>query len=629
MEYNLNPQQQRAVFFEEGPLLVSAGAGSGKTRVITQRITHLIKDVGIEPWRILAITFTKKAAEEMKSRIAVEVGQEVASKIWSGTFHSMCTKILRSHIDKIGRQSNFSIYDTYDSKSLLRHLVEDGEYEVDEKEIRSIISKLKANLITPEDYINSVDTEFQWYIGEVYSMYEKSLAERNALDFDDLLGKTVTLLRDNKDVRTFYQNKFQYILVDEYQDTNFVQNELIYLLGHVHQNVCVVGDADQSIYRFRGADIQNILNFRDMFPSVTEITLDQNYRSTDIILEASNRIIENNSERIPKNLWTQKQSGSPIVHRIANDNLTESVWVAETIQSLRDTKQVRYSDIAILYRTNVQSRALEHSLNAEGVPYNIISGVGFYERMEIKDLLSYLRIVHNHADTTALERIINVPRRKLGTKAVSSLHGFARRNNKSLWWAIHNVEQSTLSASIKDNVGQLREILDTLEHQKDAPPFQLLETVVDSTGYLDYLQSRREVNEFRVDNVNELIDISKKSDTLQEFLESVSLTSDADGIDESDRVSLMTIHAAKGLEFPYVFIVGFEDTLLPLRMFETADVDVEEERRLCYVAMTRAREQLFISSCLIRRMWGKTLYPDISRFYLEIPPKLVEQSEED
>ena len=637
----LNDRQKEAVLHTEGPLLILAGAGSGKTRVLTHRIAYLIEEKGVNPWNILAITFTNKAAGEMRERVDNLVGFGSES-IWVSTFHSMCVRILRRHIEALGYATNFTIYDTDDQKTLMKDVCK--LLEVDTKVYRdrsllSAISKAKNELMTPEELMLEAGRDFsRKKVAEVYGEYERQLRANNALDFDDLLLKTVQLFQTQKEVLDYYQERFRYIMVDEYQDTNTVQFELVRLLAGKYRNLCVVGDDDQSIYKFRGANIQNILNFEKVFPDARVIKLEQNYRSTETILEAANGVIRHNKGRKDKSLWTENGKGEAIEFRQFDTAYDEAEYVVDDIRRQVEAGEGSYSDHAILYRTNAQSRMFEEKFVTAGIPYKIVGGINFYARREIKDLLAYLKTVDNAQDDLAVRRIINVPRRGIGLTSINRVQEYAARREMGFYEALLGAD---LIPDIGRGLSKLESFAALMEHfKRDAQEMtisDLLQEILEETGYIESLQAEdAEEAEARLENIDELRnkiaayeEACQEQDepaTLSGFLEEVALVADIDDLDEnSDYVVLMTLHSAKGLEFPHVYLVGMEDGLFPSYLTITADdpEEVEEERRLCYVGITRAQEKLTLTCAKRRMVRGETQYNKMSRFLKEIPLELL------
>ena len=645
----LNPEQRNAVTHTTGPLMVIAGAGSGKTRVLTYRIVHLLKQ-GIKPFNILALTFTNKASKEMRSRIEEIVGDSIAKNLWMGTFHSIFSKILRFEAEKINYPSNFTIYDTEDSKSLIRSIIKELNIDKDIYKtgvIRNRISSLKNNFITPEKYSTNIDLNQQDKIakrtefGRIYQIYTHRCKKASAMDFDDLLLNTHKLLSENENVLSRYQEKFRYILIDEYQDTNHVQYLIIKQLAALYKNICTVGDDAQSIYAFRGANIQNIFNFKIDYPQHKTYKLEQNYRSTSTIVNAANSIIKKNEKQIKKNIFTKNENGEKIIIVKTSSDNDEGRLVANTISEIEMTKQAHHKDFSILYRTNAQSRALEESLRKRNIPYKIYGGLSFYQRKEIKDLLAYYRLSINPDDEEALKRIINYPRRGIGITTIQTLGMFANENNTSIWSAISNLE----AAEIKINKGTKKKLNQfslminnfiVLSRQKDA--YTSAEEIAKKTGlFNDLYNDKSPEGVSRFENIQELLngikDFTEKAEhglnKLSDFMEDVALLTDQDKDIEDDfnKVTLMTIHAAKGLEFPYVFIVGLEENLFPSMMSRESQESLEEERRLFYVAITRAKKRLFLSFASTRFKWGQFIDCQASRFISELDEKFLEKHE--
>ena len=633
---SLNPMQQEAVFCTEGPLLVLAGAGSGKTRVLTHRVAYLIEEKEVNPWNIMAITFTNKAAGEMRERVDKLVGFG-AESIWVSTFHSSCVRILRRHIEALGYSTSFSIYDTDDQRTLMKQVFK--TLDVDTKQLKergalSAISSAKDKLIGPEEFLLNATGDFrQRRIGEIYQEYQKQLKKNNAMDFDDLIVKTVELFQNNPDVLNYYQERFKYIMVDEYQDTNLAQFKLISLLAAKYKNLCVVGDDDQSIYKFRGANIENILNFEDAFPGARVIKLEQNYRSTQNILNAANGVIRHNRGRKDKTLWTANSEGTLVHFKQFENARDEADYVARQI---RDSG-FSYQDQAVLYRTNAQSRLLEERCIYYNVPYRLVGGVNFYQRKEIKDILAYLRTIANGVDDLSVLRIINVPKRGIGATTMGKVTIFASEHGMSLYDALKAARQvpalGKAAAKIEAFVGQI-ESFKVRANSEDFTIQDLIEGILDETGYRQELEAEGEIeSQTRLENIEELVNkaVSYEQDSehpsLDEFLEQVALVADIDNMDESEnRATLMTLHSAKGLEFPKVYLVGMEDGLFPSMMSITADdkSEIEEERRLCYVGITRAREELVMTSARQRMVNGETRYSKPSQFVEELPASAVE-----
>jgi len=623
----LNTAQRDAVLHTGGPLLILAGAGSGKTRVLTHRIAHLVKEQGINPFSILAITFTNKAAEEMRNRVTGLVGP-VGQRMWVSTFHSACVRILRREASRLGYKSSFTIYDQADAVRLTGYVIRDLNLDPKRfapRAVHATISQAKNELIDFDTYRSQAKTIFERKIADVYAGYQQRLLSASAMDFDDLLVVTVNLFQAFPDVLAGYQQRFTHILVDEYQDTNRAQNELVLLLASGHRDLCVVGDGDQSIYAFRSADIRNILEFEGAFPDATVIVLEQNYRSTQTILDAANAVIANNQKRKPKSLWTEQVGGEPIVHYEAQDEHDEASWIAQEAGRLHDHEHYRYGDFAVFYRTNAQSRVLEEELVRRHIPYKVIGGTRFYDRLEVKDMLAYLRAIANPADEVSLKRIVNVPKRGVGDTSVGRVDSWARSHNVPFGDALAHAEEAGVSGRALTGIRQVAELLARLRERREEGPGMLLREVIDATGYVRELEAQRSVEAAgRVENVSELVTTAAEHDNLDEFLEAVSLVSDADDIDgDESTLSLMTIHTAKGLEFPVVFIAGMEEGVFPHQRSIGEPDDMEEERRLCYVAITRARERLHLSNAFCRVLWGGAQYNPPSRFLKEIPEALL------
>lgn len=638
---SLNDMQKEAVYQTEGPVLILAGAGSGKTRVLTHRIAYLIEEKGVNPWNILAITFTNKAAGEMRERVDQLVGFGSES-IWVSTFHSACVRILRRFIDRLGYDTNFTIYDTDDQKSLMKEVcrylqIDTKMYK--ERALLSAISSAKNEMISPEEYRLDAEGDFsRKKIAEVYAEYEKQLRANNALDFDDLLVKAVQLFQTQPDVLEYYQERFRYIMVDEYQDTNTVQFRLIQILSFKYRNLCVVGDDDQSIYKFRGANIKNILNFEEEFPDAVVIKLEQNYRSTSTILNAANAVIRNNHGRKDKTLWTENPEGEKLVCRQFDNAYDEADYIAGAIQKKVKEEGASYNECAVLYRTNAQSRMFEERFVSTNIPYKVIGGVNFYARREIKDLLAYLRTIENGRDDLAVRRIINVPKRGIGLTSINRVQEYAIQKEIGFYEALRAAD---LIPNIGRAVSRLESFTALIEHFKEEAgrmtPLALLNDIIETLDYESYLEEiDMEDAESRIENVEELkskvasyeesCEQTGEQPTLSGFLEEVALVADIDNLDEeSDYVVLMTLHSAKGLEFPYVFLAGMEDGLFPSYMTITADdpMELEEERRLCYVGITRAMKELTLTCARRRMVRGETQYNKSSRFLREIPEELL------
>ena len=632
----LNREQQQAVQHTEGPLLILAGAGSGKTKVLTVRIAYLLAQ-GVNPYEILAITFTNKAAKEMKSRVEGLVG-DVANRIWLSTFHSFCAKFLRFELDNfLGYNSNFTIYDTSDSqvviKAALKALNLDDKYYPVGAMI-SAISDAKNKLMFASDYRKQARDFYQQKVADVYEYYERELRKNNALDFDDLLLVAVKLLQSNAAVLDKYSKRFKYVMIDEYQDTNHAQYLLAYLLSSHWKNIAVVGDVDQSIYAWRGADIQNILDFEKDYPNCTSIKLEQNYRSTKIILDAANAVIDHNEGRPEKNLWTDKVEGAKIQHFTAQSEHEEAAFIGDTIVKKHDIHGVPYGDMAILYRTNAQSRVLEEALIKRALPYTMVGGTKFYDRKEIKDVLAYLRVLYNPFDDLSLLRIINVPKRSIGATTVSKLQDYARENGTSLFMTLTQLHLvDTIKGKTKEKLEEFGILIFTLvAEMDDKSVLDILEAILDRTSYLAQLEESTDPqDQARAENIGELLSVAKDfqdtnpTGTVEDFLEQVALVNDVDSFEqEESKVTLMTLHAAKGLEFPIVFLGGLEEGLFPHSRTLMNPEEIEEERRLAYVGITRAEKELYISNATTRTVFGRTSSYLPSRFIDEIPAELVD-----
>ena len=635
----LNEMQQRAVLRTEGPVLILAGAGSGKTRVITNRIAYLIEECGVNPWNIMAITFTNKAAGEMRERVDDMVGFGSES-IWVSTFHSTCVKILRRYIDRIGYDNSFTIYDTDDQKSVMKDICKRLQIDtknLKEKTILGYISSAKNEMVTPEKYTKLNQGDYHMSkVAQAYVEYQDTLKKNNALDFDDLLVLAVQLFRECPDVLEYYQERFKYIMVDEYQDTNTVQFELISLLADKYKNLCVVGDDDQSIYKFRGANIRNILDFERVFPDTAVIKLEQNYRSTGNILDAANEVIKNNKGRKSKKLWTDKEEGELIDLKTFDNGFMEADFIARDIKAAVENGELSYNDCACLYRTNAQSRAIEEKLIQNNIPYKLIGGVNFYQRKEVKDMLAYLKTIDNGRDDVAVKRIINVPKRGIGATTLGRVDEYALSNHISFFEALMDCERIP---GLGKAVHKINEFVNFIRVQRSKLGYNslkdILESIMKDTGYVDELRTENTEEALsRIENVEELLtkvvtyEESTDEPTLSGFLEEVALIADIDSLENSsDYVVLMTIHSAKGLEFPRVYLSGMEDGVFPSYMCLNSDdpTDIEEERRLCYVAITRAMKKLTISCARARMLRGETQYNKMSRFVGEIPGYLLDK----
>ena len=632
----LNKEQQQAVQHTEGPLLILAGAGSGKTKVLTVRIAHLLAQ-GVNPYEILAITFTNKAAKEMKSRVEGLVG-DVANRIWLSTFHSFCAKFLRFEIDSfLGYNSNFTIYDTSDSQAVIKAALkalnlDDKYYPVGA--MIAAISDAKNQLLFASDFRKQARDFYQQKVADVYEYYERELRKNNALDFDDLLLVAVKLLQSNTAVLDKYSHRFRYVMIDEYQDTNHAQYLLAKLLASHWKNIAVVGDADQSIYAWRGADIQNILDFEKDYPNCRSIKLEQNYRSTKIILDTANAVIDNNEGRPEKNLWTDKTEGTKIQHFTAQSEHEEAAFIGDTIAKKHDIHDVPYGDMAILYRTNAQSRVLEEALIKRALPYTMVGGTKFYDRKEIKDVLAYLRVLYNPFDDLSLLRIINVPKRSIGATTVAKLQDYAREKGTSLFMTLTQLHLiDSIKGKTKEKLEEFGILIFTLvSEMEDKTVLDILESILDRTGYLAQLEESTDPqDQARAENIGELLSVAKDfqdtnpSGTVEDFLEQVALVNDVDSFEQEEaKVTLMTLHAAKGLEFPIVFLCGLEEGLFPHSRTLMNPEEIEEERRLAYVGITRAEKELYISNATTRTVFGRTSSYLPSRFIDEIPEELVD-----
>ena len=635
----LNDKQYDAVINTEGACLIIAGAGSGKTKVLTHKIAYLIQEKDVLPWNILAITFTNKAANEMKERIVGLVG-DVAQDIWMGTFHSICVRILRKFIDRIGFESSFIIFDTSDQRTMIKGCLKD--LNIDDKmftdrSVQAEISNAKNQMLEPEQYSVQANGDFRREkIATIYELYQKRLKENNAIDFDDIINYTIKILKENEDVLDYYANKFKYVLVDEYQDTNKAQFTLISLFASVHGNITVVGDSDQSMYAFRGADISNILNFERDFKNAKIIKLEQNYRCTGNILEAANSVIKNNETKYKKKLWTENEKGNlPKVYSAENE-YDEGSFIVEQINRLRREEYFKYSDFAILYRMNTQSRAIEDILRREDIPYKIIGGLKFYERKEIKDIISYLRLIQNPSDNLSLKRIINEPKRGIGKTSLENIETLANQNSISMYEVIKNADQYGLNR-VFINSREFISVMEELRAKKDDLVIsELIKQTLKKTGYTKALEDENTVEaENRIENLEEFLTVAMEFEEesadngLSEFLEGITLSSDIDNMEETDEtVTLMTLHSAKGLEFPVVFLVGMEEGIFPGYKSISEQKELEEERRLCYVGITRAKQYLFLTCSKQRTIFGSTSCNPVSRFLKEIPKELLDGYED-
>lgn len=633
----LNPQQQQAVKTTEGPLLIMAGAGSGKTRVLTHRVAYIMVEKGVNPYNILAITFTNKAAREMKERICSLLGGP-GEEIWISTFHSMCVRILRRDIDRIGINRNFTILDTADQLSVIKNILKEKNIDpkkFDPRAILGTISKAKNDFLNAEQFSRTAGDYYETVVSEVYEEYEKQLLKNHALDFDDLLMKTIQLFQRVPEVLEYYQRKFQYIHVDEYQDTNKVQYRLVKMLAEKYQNICVVGDSDQSIYSWRGADISNILSFEKDYPDAEVILLEQNYRSTKTILKAANKVIAHNLMRKPKKLWTENEEGEKIRYYRADSERGEAMFVADKITELVGEKNRKYSDIAVLYRTNAQSRALEEVFVKANIPYTIVGGIKFYERKEIKDILAYLRLVANPNDDISFGRVINVPKRGVGAASLDRIMQYALEREVSLFEALGDVEQIGLTGKARKSCAEFYDMILHFHQMQDyLSVTELTEEIIEKTGYKEMLKAEKTLEAAsRLENIEEFLTVTKNFEesnddkSLIAFLTDLALISDIDQLDEEDErqdaVLLMTLHSAKGLEFPVVFLVGMEEGVFPHSRSLMDDREMEEERRLAYVGITRAEEELYLTNAYMRTLFGRTTMNEPSRFIDEIPDELL------
>ncbi|QTN96356.1 DNA helicase PcrA [Bacillus sp. LJBV19] len=641
----LNPVQQEAVKTTDGPLLLMAGAGSGKTRVLTHRIAYLMAEKHVAPWNILAITFTNKAAREMKERVESILGPG-ADEIWISTFHSMCVRILRRDIDRIGINRNFSILDTADQLSVIKGILKERNIDPKKFDPRSIlgsISSAKNELIEPEEFAKTAGGYYDQVTSDVYTDYQKKLLKNQSLDFDDLIMTTIKLFERVPEVLEFYQRKFQYIHVDEYQDTNRAQYLLVKQLAARLENICVVGDSDQSIYRWRGADIANILSFEKDYPSANVILLEQNYRSTKRILQAANEVIKNNSNRKPKNLWTENDEGIKLSYYSGDNEFGEGQFVAGKIYELHSSGRRKLSDIAILYRTNAQSRVIEETLLKSGLNYNIVGGTKFYDRKEIKDILAYLRLVSNPDDDISFTRIVNVPKRGVGATSLEKIASYAAMNGMSMFQAIKQVDFIGVSAKAANALDGFGAMIENLTNMQDYLSItDLTEEILEKTEYREMLKAEKSIEaQSRLENIDEFLSVTKNFEQKSEdkslvaFLTDLALIADIDQLDEKeeesggkDAVTLMTLHAAKGLEFPVVFLMGMEEGVFPHSRSLMEEAEMEEERRLAYVGITRAEEELYLTNAKMRTLFGRTNMNPESRFIREIPGDLLENLNE-
>ncbi|MDT9027645.1 DNA helicase PcrA [Rossellomorea yichunensis] len=634
----MNPEQAEAVKATEGPLLIMAGAGSGKTRVLTHRIAYLMVEKGVNPYNILAITFTNKAAREMKDRIHNILGG-ASDNIWISTFHSMCVRILRRDIDRIGMNRNFTILDSTDQQSVIKAILKEKNIDPKKFDPRSLlgsISSAKNELTTPEELSKQVGGYYDQVVSDVYTEYQKRLRKNQALDFDDLIMTTIQLFQRVPEVLELYQRKFQYIHVDEYQDTNRAQYMLVKLLASRFQNLCVVGDSDQSIYRWRGADIANILSFEKDYPRATVIFLEQNYRSTKRILQAANEVIQKNSNRKPKNLWTENHDGEKISYFRADTEQTEAQFVTGKIKEMTESGKRKYSDFAILYRTNAQSRVMEEVLLKSNIEYSIVGGIKFYDRKEIKDILAYLRLISNPDDDISLIRVINVPKRGVGATSVDKIARYAQDHDISMFRALEEADFIGLSPKITKAVIEFKEMVKGYTAMQEyLSVTELVEEILEKSGYIDMLKAEKSIeSQSRLENLDEFLSVTKSFEqsnddkSLVAFLTDLALVADIDKLDEDDQpkdsVILMTLHAAKGLEFPIVFLMGLEEGVFPHSRSLMEEDEMEEERRLAYVGITRAEEQLYLTNAQMRTLFGQTKMNPVSRFIQEIPAELLD-----
>ena len=635
----LNDKQYEALINTDGPCLVIAGAGSGKTKVLTHKIAYLMQEKDIKPWNILAITFTNKAANEMKERVEALVGDD-AKDMWIGTFHSICVKILRRFIDRIGFDHSFVIFDTSDQRTLIKECLKD--LKIDDKMftdriVQFEISNAKNDMKEPEEYEAMVKGDYRREkIASVYNLYQRRLKENNAIDFDDIINYAIKIFRENDDVLDYYTNKFNYILVDEYQDTNKSQFTLIRLLAKAHGNITVVGDNDQGIYSFRGADISNILNFEKDFKGTKIIKLEQNYRCTQNILNAANSVIKNNEVKYKKKLWTENEEGALPTFHVSDDEYDEGRYIVEEINHLRREEYYKYSDFAILYRMNSQSRAIEEILRREDIPYKIVGGLKFYERKEIKDIIAYLRLINNPSDNLALKRIINEPKRGIGKTSLDKIQAISEQTGIPMYQIIKEADQYGLSRVYSNAQGFIEVIEDLISKKDEYTITELIKHTLKETGYTKALEDENSIEaENRIENLEEFLTVAvqfeeeEADNDLSTFLEGITLSSDIDGMDdEEESVTLMTLHSAKGLEFPVVFLVGMEEGIFPGYKSIGEPKELEEERRLCYVGITRAKNNLYLTCSRQRTMFGSTSCNPVSRFVKEIPENMLEGANE-
>ncbi|MHA8138105.1 DNA helicase PcrA [Lactobacillaceae bacterium Scapto_B20] len=640
----MNDKQSEAVLCTDGPLLIMAGAGSGKTRVLTHRIAYLIEAKQVLPWHILAITFTNKAAREMKERVTKLLGPS-GSEVWVSTFHALCVRILRRHIDQIGYDKAFTIAGTSEQQTLIKNILKELDYDPKQynpRSILSVISNAKNDLLTPDEYVAKNENEPNPFIkvaGQVYQQYQKELHRNQSVDFDDLIMMTIQLFEQVPDVLRYYQDKFQYIHVDEYQDTNEAQYRLVKMLGEKYHNICVVGDADQSIYGWRGANMNNILDFQTDYPDAHVTLLEQNYRSTKTILKAANAVIQNNEERKDKNLWTENAVGEKITYYRAQSEFDESCFVVTNIKNEIDKHNYSYGDFAVLYRTNAQSRVIEETLLKSNIPYTIVGGHKFYDRKEIQDVLAYLTLIANPSDSMSVRRIINEPKRGIGNTSVEKLAEFANQNNWSIFEACQNIElNNEIGSRARKAIDNFGVVMMGLRDQIDQLSVtELTKAILDRTGYLDALKTSKTLEaKARIENIEEFLSVTKQFDDthpdennnelLVDFLSDLSLVSAQDDVDETTpEVTLMTLHAAKGLEFPVVFMIGMENSIFPLSKAMDENKELEEERRLAYVGITRAQEKLYLTNTFARMLYGRRQTNSPSLFIDEISPELLDK----
>ncbi|GGP08020.1 DNA helicase PcrA [Oceanobacillus neutriphilus] len=638
----LNPEQQKAVRHTEGPLLIMAGAGSGKTRVLTHRIAYLMGEREVAPRNILAITFTNKAAREMKERVAKLVGPQ-GQYMWVSTFHSMCVRILRRDIDRIGYSSNFSILDSGDQLSVIKQVLKNLNIDPKKFDPRAMLGQISAaknELITEEEFAKNAGNFYDRQVSQVYESYQKMLRKNQSLDFDDLIMQTIHLFDRVPEVLEYYQRRFQYIHVDEYQDTNHAQYYLVKQLAEKYQNLCVVGDSDQSIYRWRGADITNILSFEKDYPSVKTVMLEQNYRSTKSILQAANKVIGNNSGRKPKNLWTDNDDGKKISYYKGATEQDEALYIADTIQQLTRGGKYQPSDIAILYRTNAQSRAIEDTFVKSAISYQMIGGTKFYDRKEIKDMIAYLRLITNPDDDISFQRVVNEPKRGIGKTSIERLQAYAAEHDISLYEAVKEVDFTGVSKKAANALAGFQDLIRSLTKQQEfLTATDMVEAVLERTGYEEMLNNERSIEaQSRLENLEEFKTVTQEFEkanedkTLIAFLTDLALIADIDRVDEEDpdhsqKITMMTLHAAKGLEFPVVFLIGMEENVFPHSRSMFDEEEMEEERRLAYVGITRAEQELYLTHAQMRTLYGRTNMNPISRFIDEIPEELLEGRE--